>query len=126
VIRKHPVSGVRLLAELGGFSESVRRLVRDHHERLDGSGYPAGLREAELELDARILAVCDVYDALISPRVYRGPWSHDQAMAHLWEHAGTEFDRRSVEALDRVLESEWARAVFVAAHATAAAPVPAL
>jgi putative nucleotidyltransferase with HDIG domain len=71
VIRKHPTSGVRLLAELGGFSESVRRLVRDHHERLDGSGYPAGLQGTEVELDARILAVCDVYDALISPRVYR-------------------------------------------------------
>jgi len=109
VIAKHPLWGVRLLAELGGFSDTVRRLVRDHHERLDGSGYPAGLREEELRLDARILAVCDVYDALISRRVYRGPWSHEQAMAHLLEHAGTEFDKRAVEALDRLLESERAR-----------------
>ena len=110
VIEKHPIWGIRLLAELGGFSGCVRRLVRDHHERLDGSGYPAGLREDEIQLDARILAVCDVYDALISPRVYRGPWTHEQAIAHLHEHAGTQFDRRSVEALDRVLESERARA----------------
>ena len=110
VIAKHPVWGVRLLGELGGFSETVRRLVRDHHERLDGSGYPAGLREDALQLDARILAVCDVYDALISPRVYRGPWSHEQAISHLHARAGTEFDRRAVEALDRVLTSERARA----------------
>jgi putative nucleotidyltransferase with HDIG domain len=111
VIAKHPTWGVRLLGELGGFSETVRRLVRDHHERLDGSGYPAGLRGEELQLDARILAVCDVYDALISPRVYRGPWTHDQAIAHLREHAGTQFDTKSVEALDRLLENERARAV---------------
>jgi hypothetical protein len=110
IIAKHPLWGVRLLAELGGFSECVQRLVRDHHERLDGSGYPAGLREDEIELDARILAVCDVYDALISPRVYRGPWTHEQAMAYLSEHGGTQFDRRSVLALERVLASERARA----------------
>jgi putative nucleotidyltransferase with HDIG domain len=109
VIAKHTLWGVRLLGELGGFSDTVQRLVRDHHERLDGSGYPAGLREDELQLDARILAVCDVYDALISPRVYRGPWSHEDAMAHLREHSGTKFDRRSVDALERVLESERAR-----------------
>ena len=114
VIAKHPLWGIRLLGELGGFSDSVRRLVRDHHERLDGSGYPSGLRERELQLDARILAVCDVYDALISPRVYRGPWSHEQAMAHLHEHAGTQFDGRSVQALDRVLENERARAAHTA------------
>ncbi len=109
VIAKHPTWGVRLLAEVGGFSDSVHRLVRDHHERLDGSGYPGGLREGDLELGSRILAVCDVYDALISPRVYRGPWSHEEALAHLWEHAGTEFDRKCVDALDRVLSSELAR-----------------
>jgi HD-GYP domain-containing protein (c-di-GMP phosphodiesterase class II) len=114
VIAKHPLWGVRLLGELGGFSETVQRLVRDHHERLDGSGYPAGLREDDLQLDARILAVCDVYDALISPRVYRGPWSHEQAMAHLLEHAGTQFDKCAVEALDRLLESELARATGAA------------
>src|SRR5438477_3460650 len=68
VIRKHPEWGTRLLEELGGFSDAVHRLVRDHHERLDGKGYPRGLTESELELDTRILTVCDVYDALISAR----------------------------------------------------------
>jgi putative nucleotidyltransferase with HDIG domain len=111
VIEKHTLWGVRLLVDLGGFSETVQRLVRDHHERLDGSGYPAGLHDEELELDARILAVCDVYDALISPRVYRGPWSHEQAMAHLRDNCGTQFDSRSVNALARVLEGDYEHAL---------------
>src|SRR5581483_10485409 len=71
VIKKHPEWGDRLLRELGGFGDQVRRLVRSHHERLDGSGYPDGLAEPELDMDTRIMAVCDVYDALVSPRVYR-------------------------------------------------------
>jgi HD-GYP domain-containing protein (c-di-GMP phosphodiesterase class II) len=124
VIAKHPVWGVRLLGELGGFSEAVHGLVRDHHERLDGSGYPSGLREDELDLGARILAVCDVYDALISPRVYRGPWSHAEALQHLREHAGTCFDPRCVDALARVLESEHARSLPAAAPMATPVPAP--
>jgi putative nucleotidyltransferase with HDIG domain len=103
VIRRHPVWGERLLAELGGFSRGVRRLVRDHHERLDGSGYPNGATLAELDLDTRILAICDVYDALISSRVYRAAWSPARAIALLRDGTGTHFDRRCVDALVHVL-----------------------
>jgi HD-GYP domain-containing protein (c-di-GMP phosphodiesterase class II) len=103
VIRKHPEWGTRLLEELGGFSETVRRLVRDHHERLDGQGYPHGLSAAHLELDTRILTVCDVYDALISPRVYRPAWTHEDSMALLRSELGTAFDPRCVAALEQVL-----------------------
>jgi HD-GYP domain-containing protein (c-di-GMP phosphodiesterase class II) len=106
VIRKHPESGTRLLEELGGFSETVRRLVQDHHERLDGTGYPRGLPAASLELDTRILTVCDVYDALISPRVYRPAWTHEQAMDLLRDQTGTAFDGRCVDALESVLTKE--------------------
>jgi HD-GYP domain-containing protein (c-di-GMP phosphodiesterase class II) len=106
VVLKHPQWGVGILCELGGFSEGVHRLVLDHHERLDGAGYPRGLREAQLDLDTRILSVCDVYDALISSRVYRPAWSHADAIAHLRANVGTVFDRRCVEALERVLEAE--------------------
>jgi len=103
VVQQHPERGHKLLAELGGFPDSVRALVRDHHERLDGTGYPRGLVDAELNLDTRILAVCDVYDALISKRVYRAAWSHGQALAHLRAEAGMAFDERVVEALARVV-----------------------
>jgi hypothetical protein len=104
LMREHPDRGRRLLGELGGFSPSVHRLVRRHHERLDGSGYPEALTGDDIELESRILAVCDVYDALVSARTYRGAWSHDDAIAMLRESVGRLFDARCVHALERVLE----------------------
>jgi HD-GYP domain len=59
------------------------RARHEHHERLDGQGYPRGLAAEQLDLDTRILTACDVYDALISKRVYRPAWTHDEAMAYL-------------------------------------------
>jgi putative nucleotidyltransferase with HDIG domain len=106
VIQKHPENGRSLLRELGGFGDGVLRLVHDHHERLDGSGYPRGLEAADLDLDTRILAVCDVYDALISTRVYRAAWSAEKALGLLFEQAGSAFDDRVVNALARVLARE--------------------
>lgn len=105
-VKAHPESGVALLTELGGFDEVVHGLVLDHHERLDGNGYPRRLAGDQISLEARILGVCDVYDALVSPRVYRGPWSPERALAHLRDSAGTEFDGRCVEALARGLARE--------------------
>jgi HD-GYP domain-containing protein (c-di-GMP phosphodiesterase class II) len=106
VIKRHPEQGVKLLEKLGGFSEAVRRLVNDHHERLDGQGYPRGLRADEIALDTRILSACDVYDALISPRVYRPAWTHSKAIALLRSEIGTAFDARCVNALEQVLAQE--------------------
>ena len=103
VIKTHPERGRELLEELGGFDESVTRLVLDHHERLDGRGYPRGLESDDLDLATRILAVCDVYDALVSPRVYRDAWPVEKALAHLQADADTSFDRRCVTALILVL-----------------------
>jgi len=106
VIKKHPEWGSRLLDELGGFSKAVRKLVRSHHERLDGTGYPRGLSTAQLPLDTRILTVCDVYDALITPRVYRPAWTHEQAIALLRKETNTAFDGRCVAALEQVLAQD--------------------
>ena len=106
VVREHAEAGRKLLKELGGFGETVLRLVRSHHERLDGSGYPQGLAEHEIDLDTRIMAVCDVYDALRSTRVYREAWSHERAMSLLRGSVVSEFDSRCVEALERVLGRE--------------------
>jgi putative nucleotidyltransferase with HDIG domain len=107
LVQKHTVWGDSLLGRLG-FSPRVRRLVRDHHERLDGSGYPNGL--TELCLATRVLAVCDVYDALRSERVYREAWSHERAIGLLRAETGTAFDARCVEALEAVLARDvaWA------------------
>ena len=109
-VKEHAERGYRLLTELGGFSEGVRDLVRDHHERLDGKGYPRGLTAGQLTLDARILAVCDVYDALISNRVYRDAWSEQNAIDYLRAESGTAFDERCAEALARVIGRDSARA----------------
>jgi HD-GYP domain-containing protein (c-di-GMP phosphodiesterase class II) len=106
VVQGHPEWGTKLLNELGGFPQAVRQLVRDHHERLDGAGYPRGLKAAEIDLDTRILTVCDVYDALISKRVYRPAWTHEDAMELLRRESGTAFDERCVAALERVVSGE--------------------
>jgi hypothetical protein len=110
LVREHPARGERLLGELGGFSSTVRRLVRGHHERLDGSGYPDGAVADSLELDVRILAVCDVYDALVSTRAYRSAWTHEAALELIRSESGTAFDPRCVQALERVLSRPDARA----------------
>jgi HD-GYP domain-containing protein (c-di-GMP phosphodiesterase class II) len=106
VIQRHPEWGRSLVRELGGFPAEVERLVMDHHERLDGKGYPCGLGEDSLDLETRIMSVCDVYDALMSKRVYRDAWSEEAALALLREESGTAFDPRCVTALEQVLEAE--------------------
>jgi hypothetical protein len=106
VIKRHPQWGEELLEELGGFSEQVRTLVRHHHERLDGRGYPDGLTGGEIDLATRVLTVCDVYDALVTTRVYREAWTHRQAFTLLEEEAGIAFEPRCVAALERVIAGE--------------------
>jgi HD-GYP domain-containing protein (c-di-GMP phosphodiesterase class II) len=105
IVQCHPGWGDKMLVDLG-FAADVRQLVRDHHERLDGSGYPHGYEGSLISLDVRILAVCDVYDALISRRVYREAWTHERAVGLLHEESGTSFDARCVAALERVLSRE--------------------
>jgi HD domain len=102
-VKRHPEAGVRLLRELGGFPPAVHSLVGEHHERLDGAGYPAGLAGEQLAVGPRILAVCDVYDALVSDRVYREAWTSERALALLREQAGSAFDPACVESLARVV-----------------------
>jgi HD-GYP domain-containing protein (c-di-GMP phosphodiesterase class II) len=115
-IRRHPEAGRRLLEELGGFPETVRRLVSDHHERLDGTGYPRGLKSRDLPIETRILAVCDVYDALVSDRVYRTAWTPERALALLHEEAG--YDQQVVKALERVVVPQEGAPSWVAGLAT--------
>ena len=82
----------------------MRRLVLDHHERLDGNGYPRGLDATQIDLDTRILTVCDVYAALTTKRVYREEWTPSRAFELLRREQGTAFDPVCVDALARVLD----------------------
>lgn len=77
-------------------------IIRSHHEKWDGSGYPDGLKENDIPFFARIVAVADVYDALTSERSYRKAWTHSEAMKYLKENKGTHFDPQCVDAWEQL------------------------
>ena len=122
LIKRHPEDGARLLADLGGFPQEALDLVLDHHERLDGAGYPRGLPEARIGLATRVLSVCDVYDALVSDRVYRPARTPEWALGLLHEESGTAFDPECVAALERVLARTDEQPGWIAGLAPEAAP----
>ena len=105
-MRQHPVIGARILAPVPRLAGAAR-LVRHHHERYDGKGYPDGLRGDAIPLGARILTVVDSYSAILDERVYKAARSHEDAVAELRRCAGTQFDPRVVETFLRLLECEW-------------------
>lgn len=80
-----------------------RAVIETHHERVDGAGYPAALSGTDIPLEARVVAVADVWDALTSDRSYRRGWGAAQALAHIEAGRGTHFDPRVVDALVRVV-----------------------
>jgi len=98
IIEEHPVTGYEMCSRLGFMPEELA-IIRHHHERWDGTGYPDGLKGEEIPLLARILAVADVYDALTSRRAYREPWTHEQAREYVLAGAGTQFDPKCAAAL---------------------------
>ena len=93
VIRTHPVTGGEILAGSDSpLLQMAEQVARTHHERWDGSGYPAGLRGEQIPLAGRICAVCDVYDALLSKRSYKQSWTSEDALAEIARGAGSHFD----------------------------------
>ena len=105
IMRAHPVTGAQIVAPFE-FFEGAARVIRHHHERWDGSGYPDGLTRDEIPLEARIVAVADVFDALTSARSYRPALSRDAARTLLLAEADRTLDERVVAALLGVLELE--------------------
>jgi putative nucleotidyltransferase with HDIG domain len=108
IIEEHPSLGARILEPLPHCQELLP-MVLQHHERLDGSGYPHGLRGDEISLHARVMAVADVYDAMTSDRPYRRGLPLSEAVAFIRDGAGTHFDAAVVSAFVRVLEPEAAQ-----------------
>ena len=103
VMRRHTVTGAKILIA-AGVQGKVIDFVRSSHERVDGSGYPDGLVGEQIPLGARVIAVCDAYDAMTSPRPYRPvPMSGDGASMELMRASGTQFDVGVVDALCRIL-----------------------
>jgi putative nucleotidyltransferase with HDIG domain len=95
VMRRHPVIGAQIVAPFEFFTAGAV-IIRHHHERVDGSGYPDGLTGSAIPVGARIVAVADVYDALTSDRPYRPAMSRDDALAHLMAQAGCGLDEEIV------------------------------
>jgi putative nucleotidyltransferase with HDIG domain len=101
-MRRHPEAGAALLAPCPAPTE-VLEIVRSHHERWDGSGYPDGLAGEEIPLGARIIAVVDSYCAMVESRPYRPPRRPANARAELLAGAGTQFDGRCARAAYRLV-----------------------
>ena len=97
IMREHPTVAVELLSPIS-YLRPALDIPHYHHEKWDGSGYPAGLRGAEIPLAARLFAVVDVFDALTSDRPYRRAWSKDQALDHIRAESGRHFDPSVVDA----------------------------
>ena len=102
-IKEHPALGEQMILPIP-FLNSARGIIRHHHERFDGRGYPDGVSGQEIELGARIMAVADTFDAMTSDRPYREARSVEEAMAELNRCRNTQFDPTAVEAFGRVVE----------------------
>ena len=106
LMREHPVHGQQILRGIK-FLEGAARVVAQHHEKWDGSGYPLGLSAEDIDICARIFSVADAFDAITSDRVYRKGKPYEAAAQELDEWAGKQFDPKVVEAFHRVPPEDW-------------------
>ncbi len=109
VMKRHTILGSEFVDSLSGISHEeylyyAQHICRYHHERWDGSGYPEGICGEEIPLAARIVSVADVYDALVSRRVYKPPYTHEVAVNIIRSGKGTQFDPTLVEVFDAISE----------------------
>ena len=98
-MRKHPAMGYKILAAVP-YLRPTAKIVLAHHERWDGGGYPRRLKGEDIPLGARIFAICDTYDAIISDRPYRAGQAPDAALQAILRCAGSQFDPKVVEAFE--------------------------
>ena len=104
IIKTHTLEGQKMLDRVGGFMRNVGLIVRSHHERWDGNGYPDALVGEAIPLEARIIACCDSWNAMRTDRAYREALSYEAARDQLTANAGRQFDPLIVDALVRILE----------------------
>ncbi len=105
-IMKHPEIGYRILSSVNEFSE-MSECVLQHHEKWDGTGYPQGLKEEDIKVEARIIAVCDSYDAMVTLRTYKETLSHEEAINEIIRGSGSQFDPKIVESFtDMMMNGE--------------------
>ena len=106
-IERHSEIGYRILGSVNEFSK-IADYILEHHERVDGKGYPRGLSDLEISLQAKIIAVADAYDAMMTDRPYRKALTKEQAIEQIKKYSGTQFDRNVAEIfVEMVLELKW-------------------
>jgi HD-GYP domain-containing protein (c-di-GMP phosphodiesterase class II) len=105
-IRRHPKAGAQLVLHLRRFRGALPCILF-HHERWDGGGYPAGLRGHGIPIEARIVAIADAFDAMISPRPYRPALTHEHALDEVERGAGTQFDPLAAELFVETWADGW-------------------
>ena len=105
-MRLHPLHGQKILRNIS-FLEGAAKLVTQHHEKWDGTGYPYGLRGEDIDVTARIFAVADTFDSMISDRIYRQGCTYEDALAELERCAGSQFDPSVIEAFKQVPKEDW-------------------
>ena len=102
-MRHHTIVGEKILGD-SPYYEIARLIARSHHERVDGEGYPDGLKGNAIPLSARIVAVADVYDALTNERPYKSAWSSEDALNHMTAQEGKHFDKNVLKAFHEMLK----------------------
>jgi HD-GYP domain-containing protein (c-di-GMP phosphodiesterase class II) len=105
VVKNHPLIGERIIRPIGFLTDALPAIAQ-HHEQYDGSGYPRGLTGERMAPEARILAVADAYDAMITERPYRKPLSKRAAVAELLRCSGSQFDPKVVEHFVELLHND--------------------
>lgn len=122
LIQTHTTKGEEMLSQVGGLLGEIGRVVRSHHERWDGKGYPDSLAGEEIPLIARIVSCCDALNAMTTDRPYRRAMPLEEAVAELKAQSGTQFDPTVVTAVVAIMESNQADVAFV--HSRNRTPEP--
>jgi len=102
-IKKHPLKGAHILSAVSMFKDVVP-IIKSHHERIDGKGYPQGLKGDQIPYLARVISIADSFDAMMSDRTYRSKLKLDEAKSQLGKGAGTQFDEKLVEVFIKMLD----------------------
>lgn len=104
LVKKHVEHGVKILEDIKQLKDVVE-IIKYHHERFDGNGYPYGLKGEQIPINARIIAIADAYDSLVSNRIYRQGLSHEEAKTKILEQSGQQFDPEIVDAFNKIIDT---------------------
>jgi putative two-component system response regulator len=118
IVQQHCADGEQTIERImrktkdDGFLRHAMKFAGYHHEKWNGEGYPRGLSGEDIPLEGRLMAIVDVYDALVSERPYKKPLMHEQAVEIIKKDSGTHFDPKIVEAFLNVADDFWVQSVI--------------